>query len=103
MIYYNQKGALYMQKFRIRTRFIDYCVEEQDVCSKFDNDVTIEENSEEYYQAIADEIARIKAELPQKMEFTVECDREDLDEIVCNEISERTGWLIYGFDYDVLR
>lgn len=91
-----------MKKFKIRTTHIDYCVEEEDVCSKFDNDPTIEEDSEEYYQAIHNEIARIKDELPQEIELTVECEKRDLDETICDEITNRTGWLLYGFDYDII-
>lgn len=91
-----------MEKFKIKTRYIDYCIEEEDVCSEFDNDVTIEEDSEEYYQAINDKIKEIKDNLPQHMLINVECDKEDLDEMVCDEITNRTGWLIYGFDYDII-
>ena len=91
-----------MEKFKVKTRYIDYCVEEEDVCSEFDNDASIEEDSEEYYQAINDKIREIKDNLPQHMLINVECDKEDLDEMVCDEITNRTGWLIYGFDYDII-
>jgi endo-alpha-1,4-polygalactosaminidase (GH114 family) len=91
-----------MEKFKVKTRYIDYCVEEEDVCSEFDNDASIEEDSEEYYQAINDKIKEIKDNLPQHMLINVECDKEDLDEMVCDEITNRTGWLIYGFDYDII-
>ena len=91
-----------MEKFKVKTRYIDYCVEEEDVCSEFDNDASIEEDSEEYYQAINNKIKEIKDNLPQHMLINVECDKEDLDEMVCDEITNRTGWLIYGFDYDII-
>lgn len=91
-----------MPKYKVKTTHIDYCIEEEDVCSEFDNDVTIEEDSEEYYEAINDRIKEIKDKLPQRMTIVVECNKEDLDEMVCDEITNRTGWLIYGFDYNVV-
>ena len=91
--------------FKIRTDWIDYCVEEEDVCEEICEDVTIEEDSEEFYDAIHAKIEEIKDSLPQNLELEVECDEEEidyLDELVCDEITETTGWLINGFDYKVI-
>lgn len=88
--------------FKVKTTHIDYCVEEQDVCWQFDNDTELEEDSEEYYDAINAEVNRIKENLPQEIELEIECDKDDLDDMVCDAISEQTGWLINGFDYQII-
>jgi len=88
--------------YRIKTTSIDYCVEEEDVCSEFDNDPEIEEDSEEYYDAIHDKIAEIKRELPQALELEIECEPEDLDYEVCEAVSEETGWLVNGLSYEII-
>jgi hypothetical protein len=91
-----------MKYYRVKTTSIDYCVEEEDVCEKICEDASIEEDSEEFYDAIHAEIKRVKDGLPQKLELEIECDPEDLDDMVCDAISEETGWLVNGFAYDIL-
>ena len=88
--------------FRVKTTHIDYCVEEEDVCDEIANDLEIEEDSEEYYDAIHNEIKRIKETLPQELILEIECEEEDLDDMVCDAISEETGWLVNGFSYDII-
>ena len=75
--------------FKVRVYDIDYCLED-------------EEDSEEYYEAINKRIAQIKSELPQDMIFTIECEKEDLEDMACDAISEETGWLVNSFSYDIL-
>ena len=91
--------------YKVRAYNIDYCVEDEDVCSEFDNDASIEEDSEEYYDAIHKRIAQIKSELPQDMLIEVKCeegDTDELEELVTDTITNETGWLIVGYDYDIL-
>ena len=88
--------------FKVRVYDIDYCVEDEDVCEEISNDSEIEEDSEEYYEAINKRIIQIKSELPQDMIFTIECEKEDLEDMACDAISEETGWLVNSFSYDIL-
>ena len=60
--------------FKVRVYDIDYCLEDEDVCEEIANDSEIEEDSEEYYEAINKRIIQIKSELPQDMIFTIECE-----------------------------
>lgn len=92
-----------METYKVKLYDIDYCVEDEDVCSKFDNDVTIEEDSEEYYEAIHNEIIKIKKELPKEVIVDVECEEEDLETVACDMVSEKTGWLINGFKFNILQ
>lgn len=90
------------KNWHIKTVFIDYCVEEEDVCWQFDNQADLEEDSEEYYDAIHKEIEKIKASLPQEIELEIECSPDNLDDIILDAISEETGWLVNNFEYKVL-
>ena len=76
--------------FKIKVTSVEYEVTAQDI-DYIDNDEDCEK-----------EIARIKDSLPQTMEFEIECEREDLDDLVANEISEKTGWLINGSIYEIM-
>lgn len=92
-----------MRYCKIRTKNIDYCVEDEDVCETIDRDVTIEPDSEEYYDAIKKEIKRVKESLPQNLELEFyDYDPEDLTDLVSEAISEETGWLVNSFDFDVI-
>lgn len=91
-----------MEKYKIKITSVDYCVEEEDVCWQFDNDTELEEDSEEYYNAIDNEIKKIKESLPQVMELDIECEKEDLEDIICDTISQETGWLINSMTYKII-
>ena len=91
-----------MKTYKIKVVAIDYCVEEEDVCWQFDNNTEIEEDSKEYYDAIHNEIEKIKHNLPQTMELEIECEPEDLDDMVCDMVSEETGWLNNSVDYEII-
>jgi len=81
----------------VKVTSVDYCIEDEDV---FDN----------YWPECQDwedeDFDRARSEiydgLPQELILEVECDRKDLDDMVCDAISEETGWLIYSFDYKIL-
>lgn len=71
---------------------IDYCVEDEDI--PVPNGI---KNEEQY---IKKEIKRIKSTLPTSMVFDIVCDDlEDLEDLVCDYITETTGWLINGFHF----
>ena len=88
--------------YKVKTTKIDYCVEPEDVCWQFDNQADLEEDSEEYYEAIHAKIKRIKDSLPQVLVLEIECDPEDLDDMVGDAISEETGWLVNHFEYEII-
>lgn len=91
-----------MKTYKVRAYDINYCVEDEDVCQEFDNDPSIEEDSEEYYDAINERIAQIKSELPQDMVFSITCPGRELEDEIADAISNETGWLVEGFSYDIL-
>lgn len=92
-----------METYKVKVTSVDYCIEEEDVCWQFDNDPSIEEDSEEYYDAIHKEIERIEASLPQTLELEVGCDPEDIEDMVVDAISQETGWLINNCTYEVMQ
>ena len=95
------EDALY-QNFHIRTTSIDYCIHEEDVCWQFDNQADLEEDSEEYYDAIHKEIEKIKASLPQEIDLDFECSPDELDDLIVDAIGEETGWLVNSFEYRII-
>lgn len=88
--------------YRVRVYNIDYCIEEEDVCSEIDEDASIEEDSEEYYEAIHNQIKYLKETLPQDLILTITCEKEDLEELVCDDVTDLTGWLLNGFKFEIL-
>jgi len=88
--------------YKVKITSVDYCVEEQDVCEYVDNDPEIEEDSEEYYDAIHAKIEEVKSRLPQELILEVECDRKSLEDVLVDAISEETGWLVNNFTYKIL-
>ena len=92
-----------MSYYKVKTTSVDYCVEEEDICDTFEEQhPEVEVDSDEYCEAIDAEITRLKNSLPQTLELEIECDPEDLDDMVCDAISEETGWLVNSFTYDII-
>lgn len=89
-------------RYKIQVTGIDYCVEEEDVYETVCEDASIEEDTEEFYAAIEAEIERIKSELPQEMELEIISEPDELDSIVCDEVSEKTGWLNYSVNFKII-
>ena len=83
-----------MKEYQIKVTSVDYCVEDEDVIDYVSEDPTDEE--------IENKIAEIKATLPQELDLEIECDEEDLDDIIADTISEETGWFNNSFTYDVV-
>jgi len=94
-----------MSCYKVKTTHIDYCVEEEDILysGTFEEQhPEVEIDSDEYWEAVDAEIARLKNSLPQTLEFEIECDPEDLDDEVGEAISEETGLLVNGFTYNII-
>ena len=90
------------EEYTVKVTNIDYCIEEEDVCDEIADDVSIEEDSEEYYEAIQNKIKEIKADLPQTFTFTFECAEDELDDLIAEEISDETGWLVNSFEKEIV-
>ena len=87
--------------YKVETYDVDYCVEEEDLLNDFE-DTDLEEGSEEYEEAMKEAIKDKKDSLPQGLILTITCEKEDLEELVCDELTELTGWLINSFKFKVL-
>lgn len=79
-----------MKTYKIKTTFIDYAIEEEDLdyC----------ETEEEFER----EKEKILLDLPQTLTFSIYCNEEDLEDEVVDYVSERTGWLLYGLKYKII-
>jgi hypothetical protein len=91
-----------MKVYKVKVTSIDYCIEEEDVMEDICEDASIEEDSEEFYNAIHAKIEEIRNSLPQTMELEIECEPDELDYLVCEAVSEETGWLNYSVTYKIL-
>lgn len=81
-------------KYHINAYDIDYCVEAQDL------DYLWPENQDWDDDDYDKKIAEIKSKLPSRMSFDIDCDDvNDLEDLVCDYITEKSGWLINGFNY----
>lgn len=89
-------------QYKIKVTAVDYYVSDEDVCESVCEDVTIEEDSEEFYDVINAKIKEVKESLPQTMELEIECEPEDLDDMVCDAVSEETGWLNNSVTYEII-
>lgn len=84
--------------FRVKTTSIDYCVEYEDIFEGY-----WPEDQEWTDEQFEEKIDEIKNGLPQELDLEFyDCEREDLDDLVCDAISDATGWLVNSFDYDIV-
>jgi hypothetical protein len=80
--------------YKIKVTAVDYCVEDEDVIDYVEDD----EDEDE----INDKIREIKDSLPQRLDLEIECEPEDLDDMVCDAVSEETGWLNNSVTYEIV-
>ena len=90
-----------MKTYKVLVTSVDYSIEDQDVCHIVDNDPSIEEDSEEYYEEIEKIKEDIRSKLPQKLNLEVTCYKEDLEDMIADAISQETFWLINSFTYEL--
>ena len=84
--------------FKVKTKNIDYDVTAEDLeYDRFDHDIDDMDDAE-----IDKHIAEVKASIPQEFILEIECEPEDLTDLVCDAISEESGWLVNSFDFDIL-
>jgi len=87
-----------MPKYKVETTHIDYCVQEEDVMDLVN---VRPEYTTAWYDAIDKKIEEIKQNLPQHLILEIECDEEDLDDMVCDAIGNETFWLVNSFSYEI--
>ena len=77
-----------MKRVTINVLDIDYCVEWDDILDP--DNVTPED---------------VKESLPKSLDLIIEYDpeEEELEELICDKISDETGWLVYGYSYEVIK
>ena len=86
-----------MTKFTVKCYDINWAVEAEDVCDNLPKDATDED--------IEKEIEFVKQDLPDEVTLMVEAeDENELDDcnLVSDELSEQTGWLHGGFEYEII-
>ena len=79
---------------------INYCIEPEDVADDFDeNDFALRSD---YIAECEKRIEEIEESLPSEMtvEISDETDAEDIDDEISDIISDKTGWLVNGFDFE---
>ncbi len=77
--------------YKIKVKSVDYSITEEDV-----DDGKLDE------QSIQARIFDIKSHLPQEMILQVVAEEDCLDDVVCDEITNKTKWLINSFEYEVV-
>ncbi len=88
-----------MEKYyKVKTKNIDYDVTAEDLnYDRYDIDIDDMDEAE-----IDKHIAEVKNSIPQEFILEIECEPEDLTDMVCDAISEESGWLVNSFDFDIL-
>ena len=82
-----------LKEYKVKVNSVDYCVTEEDVIDYVSDD-----------EDIADKIKEIKSGLPQELVVVVtsNCAPEYVEYAIADAISEKTGWLINSFTYDII-
>ena len=82
-----------LKEYKVKVNSVDYCVTEEDAIDYVSDD-----------EDIADKIKEIKSGLPQELALVITCDcaPEYVEDEIADTISEKTGWLINSFTYDII-
>jgi hypothetical protein len=92
--------------YRIRTTSIDYHITRQDiedtVLDSLDDDERESMSEDELDEMIEQALEDTRDELPQELEFELDCQEDELEDIICDWISDETGWFINYFNYQIL-
>jgi len=67
--------------YSINWEDLDYCETEQD---------------------FIEECAKVIGELPQGLELEITCNKCNLDDMVCDAVSDETGWLVDLVEYKII-
>ena len=82
-----------LKEYKVKVNSVDYCVTEEDVIEYVSDDEDID-----------DKIKEIKSDLPQELVLVItsNCAPECVEYEIADTISEKTGWLINSFTYDII-
>ena len=82
-----------LKEYKVKVNSVDYCVTEEDVIDYVSDDEDID-----------DKIKEIKSGLPQELVLVItsNCAPEYVEDEIADTISEKTGWLINSFTYDII-
>ena len=86
-----------MKRYKVKTTEIDHYVGLEDVESIYGE---IDNFSDEDIEKLRTEV---KSKLPQVLELEIECEPEDLGDMVCDAVSEETGWLNNLVRFEILK
>ena len=92
--------------YKVRTTYIDYYVTKEDVEETVLDDLDeLERESiseDELDELLEQAIETTIDELPQELEFELDCQENELEDILCDWISSETGWFINYFEYVII-
>lgn len=86
-----------MKRYTVQVNDVDYEVTEQDVMDY------IPEFHQDDQDFIDDMVFNVKYGINQKFVLEIECEPDELDELVCDEITHKSGWLVNTFNYEILK
>lgn len=89
-------------EMKYRVAGIEYSIEPEDVMDEFDEDSFALRS--DLIEACENRIDEILENLPSEMVVEIEDyeEDEDIDDAICDAVSERTGWLVKGLSYQKL-
>lgn len=88
-------------KYKVKCYNIVYGIYVEDIDENYDIPTDLDEDDlEEWYDI---KIAEIEKSLPKKVVVDVYCDDEDeFEEALVEALSDKTGWLIEDYEYDII-
>lgn len=98
----NEEAELIEATYKVKVTNIDYDVDWEHAADvveeKFPN---ISYDSDEFAELVDKEIEKIKEKLPHELIIEVTCRREDLEDYIVDEITDRTNWLVNNYSYEI--
>lgn len=92
-----------LKEYEIKVTSVDYSITYEDLnFDPFDSVFNSDDDMDEAERQADEEIAKIKAELPQELELEITCEPEDLEDEIADAISDETGWLNNSFTYEII-
>jgi hypothetical protein len=90
-----------MKLYKIKTTKIRYFIEEEDL--EFDEFENHGMDADDYDDEVIEEmIEEVQSQLPQELEFEIDCDPDELEDLICENISDETGYLVDWFKYEIV-
>ena len=86
-----------MKRYTVKVTDVDYEVTEEDIMEFVPE---MYENDQDF---IDDMVLNVKYGINQNFILDIECEPDELDELVCDEITHKSGWLVNTFNYEILK